>query len=677
MKRQKQTISNFKKSLNSSLSMPLINHKKYNLKTEKSQLYDYNLYNILIENSMKKYQVNKDVSFEDEEVNKNNIKNSKKYLTKKEIQNIKKITQINHLNNTFSQNNNRNNKEDNLLKISIKKNIQFLSPIHSLGVLKLNNKIYDDVNKSNLKRQEIRYNEFIRQINDSQMKFKIKMPKIKIIPINRKDNNKSPLIKKLKKRENEHKIININHFFSQLFSVKSRFFSYYKYGKINFPECREQFTLNLYDNYAYLTGGIGTVMKHINIWMLNLKEMIWEKLKLNNHIPNRFGHSCIIDKDKKRLYIFGGRTKILPSNNNINNNNNNNNGIMSYSNIICGLDIYNLNNNYFSSPLLSTKNAPILRRNHICELIGNYMVIHGGITENNEILNDIFLFNIHLFNYIINKDRDFTDNLSNEIWNKLVLSQNNKSPYLYGHSATLVIPKDIINNNEFSIYKFPEISYRFNEKNNIIGEKKNNKINIQGWYIFGGKTKNESNIGISNDLYILKIGIKPCEWIKCDYTKGKKPCPRYFHSMNYYENGNFIIIHGGRNDSKSDNFALNDTFILNLINLNWIEIELYSQYNDFKIFSRCGHCSIIYENKLIICGGMNNNNYIGSSLLIVNLDEDYNSVLKTSDIMINYMNEKQSVLNDNEKGKNNFLSEKINNSNEVGMVFDINLPEIK
>ena len=74
---------------------------------------------------------------------------------------------------------------------------------------------------------------------------------------------------------------------------------------------------------------------------------------------------------------------------------------------------------------------------------------------------------------------------------------------------------------------------------------------------------------------------------------------------------------------------------------------------------------------------MNNNNYIGSSLLIVNLDEDYNSVLKTSDIMINYMNEKQSVLNDNEKGNNNFLSEKINNSNEVGMVFDINLPEIK
>ena len=143
--------------------------------------------------------------------------------------------------------------------------------------------------------------------------------------------------------------------------------------------------------------------------------------------------------------------------------------------------------------------------------------------------------------------------------------------------------------------------------------------------------------------------------------------------MNYYENGNFIIIHGGRNDNKSDNFALNDTFILNLHNLNWIEIELYSQFNDFKIFSRCGHCSIIYNNQLIICGGMNNNNYIGSSLLIVNLDEDYNPVLKTSgDVINDYNNEKQNNFNDIEEN-NNILSENINNHNQIG----INLPEIK
>ena len=51
MKKEQKSFSNFKsKKLNPSLSMPIINHKKYNLKTEKYKLYDFNLYNLLIEN---------------------------------------------------------------------------------------------------------------------------------------------------------------------------------------------------------------------------------------------------------------------------------------------------------------------------------------------------------------------------------------------------------------------------------------------------------------------------------------------------------------------------------------------------------------------------------------------------------------------------------------------------
>ena len=58
MKKEQKSFSNFKsKKLNPSLSMPIINHKKYNLKTEKYKLYDFNLYNLLIENSMKKYRI--------------------------------------------------------------------------------------------------------------------------------------------------------------------------------------------------------------------------------------------------------------------------------------------------------------------------------------------------------------------------------------------------------------------------------------------------------------------------------------------------------------------------------------------------------------------------------------------------------------------------------------------
>ena len=193
--------------------------------------------------------------------------------------------------------------------------------------------------------------------------------------------------------------------------------------------------------------------------------------------------------------------------------------------------------------------------------------------------------------------------------------------------------------------KKQKVSSEINDKKwffiieSILTNPRNKEISIKGWYIFGGKTKSDSSIGISNDLYILKLGIKPCEWIKCNNTMGNKPCPRYFHSMNYFENGNFIIIHGGRNDNKSESFALNDTFILNLENFNWIEVQLFSQSQDFKIFPRCSHCSIIYNNKLIICGGMNNNNYLGSALLIVNLDGTINPFMKSSeDFILNFKN---------------------------------------
>ena len=92
--------------------------------------------------------------------------------------------------------------------------------------------------------------------------------------------------------------------------------------------------------------------------------------------------------------------------------------------------------------------------------------------------------------------------------------------------------------------------------------------------------------------------------------------------MNYYEPGNFLIIHGGRNDFQSESFALNDTFIFDLDLYQWNKVNLFSDSLNFKIISRCGHDSVIYSDKLIIFGGMNNKNYIGSSLFIICLNDE-------------------------------------------------------
>ena len=135
----------------------------------------------------------------------------------------------------------------------------------------------------------------------------------------------------------------------------------------------------------------------------------------------------------------------------------------------------------------------------------------------------------------------------------------------------------------------------------------------------------------------------------------------------------YIIIHGGRNDDLSSSCALDDTFILELVNLNWIKIKLYSNNSDFKVISRFGHNSSIYGNKLIIFGGMNNNNYVGSTLFIINLDFNFSPKMINAD---------DDLLINNTKNKKNEESSKQEKNNKIGNmkksnISKLNLPPIK
>ena len=152
------------------------------------------------------------------------------------------------------------------------------------------------------------------------------------------------------------------------------------------------------------------------------------------------------------------------------------------------------------------------------------------------------------------------------------------------------------------------------------------------------------------------------------------PSPRYYHTMNYYEKGNFLIIHGGRNDDVSESFALSDSFIFDLENFEWMKVQLYSQLDDFKVLTRCGHRAIIYSNKLIIVGGMNSHNYLGSSLLILNLDFYYSTKVKSSEeFMIDQLKDNKDA---ESKKKVNILNKTLR-KNQLGIVTSIDLPPIQ
>ena len=343
------------------------------------------------------------------------------------------------------------------------------------------------------------------------------------------------------------------------------------------PESREQFSFN-YDpisNCIYLFSGNSCYIGNHQLWRYNLSTFSWEALNSTSHImEGRSGHTGIIYKSK--LIIFGGRY--------LNNT------------TLADVDIYNIDNNSWTVPQLNTSIFLTLRRNHVACLVGQQMFVHGGVDEFGEYLDDSYLLNLS----------------GNYRWFKATTISYGQSPKLGYHSCCLVCPTDIQKNPKFSIYRFPEIT--ITSINRI-----NTQIREKGIYLFGGKRSDLKDP--SNKLWLLKIGRKPLEWTEIK-AKGKPPCPRYLCSMNYYEKGNFIIVHGGKTKSLRNENILKDTYLFELFRFEWIRVK----YGCFEplVKPRFSHAAVIYKEKLIIFGGVNEEGFNGSNFFLIKLETEEN-----------------------------------------------------
>ena len=577
----------------------LIPFEEYNKKVEKNFL-DYKIVdtsgkNIIRKKTLKKYEEEDENNFYNKEKDETNDSNKVK-------SGIKLL---------------RNNSL-NYYKISVNGFNFYNNPNESLTAINNNNEIFNEINKDCLARQRILFEKNIKAIESLNMKSNFqsifKMPKVKIFNSSSKIRADIPVINLI--NENYK---NEDDAFPKLSKIDEELelFSFFIYPSKNFPEGKEQFSLCTKGKYLYLSGGLSTNMKQLSIWSLNMETLEWNKILLKNTTYSRFGHTSIYYQNK--IYFFGGTLKIEKSS------------------LLTNLEIFSFHDKSFV--VSNSKGGPCKRKNHIAELIGNTMLIHGGLDEEEQILDDCYILNLLTLKWFIP-----------------VINSNTPHPKVYGHSSCLVVPNSVLTNGAFSVYKIPDVDYI----------SKKGKKNIQkGLYIFGGKTK-EIN-GLTNNLWILLLGQTPLQWIKPE-TKGIQPSPRYYHSMNFYEKSRYIIIHGGRNDNLSSSCALDDTFILELVNLNWIKIKLYSNNDNFKVISRFGHNSSIFDNKLIIFGGMNNNNYIGSSLFIVNLDFNFSPKIMDAAEQLMINNSKNSKIDEIKKQEKN---------DKLGIISQFILPPIK
>ena len=558
------TINNFNSTYNSEFGAnKFINTIENYAKHIPSKTFDE--YNIEINNLMNNYIYSSPSINDEKNITKfeDDMTKTKKKFYKEEISNISKI--LNQSNRNYVNTSNTLNSLD----------INFKNPIDSLGLILRNKTIHDKLLMDNSDRSFQKFGQTMNKLNKIVDKKNLNQ-KIKISTIIPKINEtrlfniNTGLLSENKKVKNDvkKKIISIPQFCfedGEVFLIANEI-----YRAHGFPESREEFpfALDPSSNFIYLYSGLSSNYKLNSLWKLNSTIFKWEKIVSNNVNPEpRVGHSGIIYKNK--FIIFGGR-------------------ILNY-NYYGNLEIYNIDTNQWSSPNVYAPSDFTLRRNHICCLIGQQMFIHGGISSEGEYLNDCYLLNLNPYKWLKISFKNYLD-----------------SPFLAYHSCCLVVPSEIKNNIRFNIYKYPES----NSERKVFS-----RILEKGLYVFGGKSSNEK--GAIGALRILRIGKKQLEWVTVE-PGGKPPMPRYCCSMNFFEDGNYLIIHGGRNEINGDDKALNDTYVLELYKMEWLRVD----FGDLEIKHRFGHSAVISGRNLIIFGGMNWENYLGSALFIINLDTE-------------------------------------------------------
>lgn len=73
---------------------------------------------------------------------------------------------------------------------------------------------------------------------------------------------------------------------------------------------------------------------------------------------------------------------------------------------------------------------------------------------------------------------------------------------------------------------------------------------------------------------------------------------------------------------------MDDIFILEIKNLNWINVEIKGSL----LTGRCGHTASCIDTKLFIYGGYNYNGFVKSDVIVVELDNSNATSLNSADI---------------------------------------------
>jgi hypothetical protein len=184
-----------------------------------------------------------------------------------------------------------------------------------------------------------------------------------------------------------------------------------------------------------------------------------------------------------------------------------------YTRLAGDILLFNLLTQSFSEPRLTSRIKPGNRKGHIAVGISQTMLIQGGMDiDINEIQRNAFVYT-----------------LLKNCWNELKINID-ELPFLMYHTAVIVNDCSYNMIQPYSVYKPP----------NDLPHNRIKKVKNDGVYIFGGINKEKK---LCNDVYIIKVCRKPCKVMK-PKIRGRPPSPRIKAKMLYMSEYNLIIIHG-------------------------------------------------------------------------------------------------------------------------------------
>ena len=347
----------------------------------------------------------------------------------------------------------------------------------------------------------------------------------------------------------------------------------------NIPSSRASATLTSINNNFYLFGGqSGDRLNELKC--LNYTTLTWSTISpiKDMEIPDpRDGHTTVAFRNF--LIVYGGAGAFNSALH-----------TRTCSPLLHILDTQDLHWKIYK-PL---GRLPDPRRNHGAVIIGNSMIVYGGINNNSEVLDDFQAVNIDQMQWFAMK---FT-------------KDTQKPRERHSFTMTAAFHPNTLKQTNFDIFNLPGVfDEEFTRKNS-------------GIYIFGGMNGNRK---VLNDLYLFQPVKKQTKseknLIKVSKVEpaGKPPLARYQHSAGLC--GKLLVIIGGRNDSlylNTKQSAVNEIAALNIVCCRWETIDLYGMVPN----SVWGVACSSINTKLLCFGGMNLNSFASNNLWVLDTNQD-------------------------------------------------------